>query len=1084
MHARDLRQIGPYTVNRLIEEGGFAWVFEVSDPKFAGRRLALKMLKPEAAAGDEFRRFEDEASLLARIDHPNVVTIFDFGRDENTGCFYYTMTFVDGPTLKERLHEGPLPLDEALGVFVDILDGLETIHQHRIVHRDIKPGNILIGSDGRARLGDLGIARIQTERGKTRTGLALGTVLYMSPEQARGKRVDARSDIFSVGLTLYEVLTGKVVYEHVDAIDSTSGMDVLMYIGGLVHQNREFDVVFPREPQLPRPVQNIIGRACRLDREKRFATAGEMRAALLEVLSAPPPEPTLATFLTRYGWPLAGLAAALVVIVLGVVGYGLRKESEYAKGVSALFAQSEELDDALRRMVEQAKDLGAPAELMAQVEQRALRASQYLLDGQEDMSVEPQNWGSAERNLRRANAGFAGACDQLAAGFLVGQADGIVAEAEGKVARLRQSGGAVHAAEAWTTLEALLPGLTAASGEGCVGAGAQLARIDAGAGVSAQIVLVEQQLAGVWPRLAEEARQGAVTARRRAGVLPLAAPEYRAAVEDGKRLFGLGEGRQEERAFQDARDAFSDARRRFEEALLIAPAAKGKWEASALAAEFEDQGVPLGGVVRILSEGDRLYHEGQWEEAAVAYGDALGRLRGMRRDQEVRAAAAAAQTAALGRRDEARAAGAEASAPEAFATAQGALSEANRALERGEYAGAEAGFEKAWALFAAAQDAAIRSQEAAATARTQVTEEALRLLGGKRACADLASRDARASCDGAETAESAGTAALERGDAATAGERFAAALAAYRRAFEKEQDWERARPRPPTLVRRTPARALVEGSRNELRSFTVEASDPNGDRLSYSWSVDGEARVERGNTLELRLERDATVSVRVSDGQAGELVESWSVQVGNQPPRLAVTPGDADLVVQTGESLRFRALAEDADGDAVRIQFRLDGREVGGGSNYVFEAGQPGSHKLEVIATDVEGAQSRQVRRIAVPGEAVAGDTGSWRTGVERVLDRYESALEQGDLAKLEQVLAMGPSSPVRAFYERKFSRGEQVTVRVDVKGSIRGDGRTATVDFDQTETSPSRTRTFRYRASMVCQDGGEWRMERRERRR
>jgi serine/threonine protein kinase len=1082
MEDRDLRQIGPYTVKRFIDEGGFAWVFEVSDPKFAVRRLALKMLKPEAAAGDEFRRFEDEASLLARIDHPNVVTIFDFGRDESTGCFYYTMTFVDGPTLKERLHEGPLPVDEALSIFVDILDGLDKIHQQRIVHRDIKPGNILIGSDGRARLGDLGIARIQTERGKTRTGVAVGTALYMSPEQARGKPVDARSDIFSVGLTLYEVLTGNVVYDHVDSVDATSSIDVLMYIGGLVHQKREFDVLFPREPQLPRPVQNIIRRACRLDREKRFATAGEMRAALLEVLNAPPPEPTLTTFLTKYRWPLAGLAAALVVLVLGVFRYNLRKESQYASRAHALFAQSEELDDGLRRMVERAKDLGAPAELMAHVEQRASRASQYLLDGQEDMSVEPQNWGSAAANLRRANAGFADACDQLSAGFLVEHANDIGAEAEAKVAKLRESGGGEHAAEAWTALEALLPGLATASGEGCAGANAQLARIDVGASVSAQSVLVEQQLAEVWPRLAEEAHQGAVTARRRAEVEPLGAREYRAAMKDGKQLLVSGEGRQKKGAFQAARDAFSDARRRFEEALLIAPAAKAREEANALAVEFGGQGVPLGGVSLILSEGDRLYHKGQWKEAAVAYRDALGRLRGMRRDQEVRAAATAAQTAAVGRRDGARAAGAETSAPEVFAAAQSAISDGNQALERGEYAAAEAAFEKAEAQFAAAQDAAIQSQEAARTAQSQMIEEALRLLAGKRACADLASRDARASCDRAERAKSAGTAALEQADTATARQRFATALAAYRRAFE--QEWERARPRPPTLVRRTPARAFVKGSRNELRRFTIEASDPDGDSLSYSWSVDGKAQVEHGNTLQLRLGRDAKVSVRVTDGQGGELMESWSIEVGNQPPRLAVTPGDAELIVQLGESLHFRAVAADADGDALRTKFRLDGREVGGGASYIFEARQPGSHKLEVVATDVAGAQSRQVRRIVVPGQAVAGDTGSWRRGVERALDRYESALEESDLATLEQVLMMGPRSPVRAFYERKFSRGEQVVVRIDVKGSIRGDGHTATVDFDQTETSPSRTRTYRYRASMVRQGGGEWRIERCERRR
>ena len=185
MDVTSLQQIGPYTVERFIDEGAFAWVFEVIDPKFSGRRLALKMLKPEAAAGEEFRRFQSEARLLAQIDHPNLVTIFDFGKDEVTDNFYYVMTFVDGPTLKERLKEGPLAIEVAVPIFVSVLDGLARLHDNGVVHRDIKPANVLLGRDGRARLADLGIARVQAEGGQTRTGVAVGTALYMSPEQAR-----------------------------------------------------------------------------------------------------------------------------------------------------------------------------------------------------------------------------------------------------------------------------------------------------------------------------------------------------------------------------------------------------------------------------------------------------------------------------------------------------------------------------------------------------------------------------------------------------------------------------------------------------------------------------------------------------------------------------------------------------------------------------------------------------------------------------------------------------------------------------------------------------------------------------------
>ena len=165
MDPRTLTHIGRYEVVRYVDEGAFAWVFEVRDldPVFAGRRLALKMLKPEAARGDEFQRFKNEAAWLARIEHPNVVAIYDFGQDEATQNYYYAMSFVDGPTLKVRLKErGPLDVEEACRLFDGLLDGLEALHANQIVHRDIKPANVLLDSRGIARLGDLGIAREQT----------------------------------------------------------------------------------------------------------------------------------------------------------------------------------------------------------------------------------------------------------------------------------------------------------------------------------------------------------------------------------------------------------------------------------------------------------------------------------------------------------------------------------------------------------------------------------------------------------------------------------------------------------------------------------------------------------------------------------------------------------------------------------------------------------------------------------------------------------------------------------------------------------------------------------------------------------
>ena len=275
LDAAGLTQIGPYAVRRFIAEGGFAWVYEVSDPKFPLRRLALKMLKHEAARGDEFRRFESEARMVAGFDHPNLVTVFDFGRDEKLGCYYYTMNYVAGPTLSAM---GRLSIEDAAPIVSAVLAGLTQLHNAHIVHRDIKPANILITTDGRAMLADLGIARDQlSDQRFTRRGSTIGTVRYMAPEQARGEGVVPASDVFSMGLMLYEVLTGNSVYDK-----TANDVDILFYIGAQFHAKAELEFSFPRE--VPRSIQNVIRKACRMARDERYATALEMREALQRAL--------------------------------------------------------------------------------------------------------------------------------------------------------------------------------------------------------------------------------------------------------------------------------------------------------------------------------------------------------------------------------------------------------------------------------------------------------------------------------------------------------------------------------------------------------------------------------------------------------------------------------------------------------------------------------------------------------------------------------------------------------------------------------------------------------------------------------
>lgn len=281
MKVQEIRQIDRYAVKRFIAEGGFAWIFEVV-ASFEGVELtrALKMLKP-ATHGDEIERFRNEASWLAGIHHPNLVTIHEFGRDETTGCLFYTMEFIDGPTLDEYCAAAARPSqDEILDVFDDALAGLDEIHKRGLVHRDMKPANVLIGSDGRARVADLGIARTQEGCGLTKTGVALGTVAYMSPDQLRGDTV-AASDVFSVGLMLYEALAGRHIYEATGGPDPDNASSVIMYLGSLEGSGEEIDFG-PANPDVPPSLAGVIERACRMRPRDRYQDAGELRAALRE----------------------------------------------------------------------------------------------------------------------------------------------------------------------------------------------------------------------------------------------------------------------------------------------------------------------------------------------------------------------------------------------------------------------------------------------------------------------------------------------------------------------------------------------------------------------------------------------------------------------------------------------------------------------------------------------------------------------------------------------------------------------------------------------------------------------------------
>jgi eukaryotic-like serine/threonine-protein kinase len=259
--------IGPYRIIQKIGRGAMGEVFRAEDPK-RGVQVAVKIMAAELSDQDELvERFRREALSAAQLTHPNITQVLDFGEDGQH--IYMAMELLEGADLTHLIERRELgDLGRCVGIMYQVAAGLAFVHYHNLVHRDLKPGNIHVAHDGRVRIMDFGLVRL-TDSEMTRTGMVMGSPAYMSPEQIRGEKADARSDVFSLGSVFYELFAGH------RAFDGKNLPDILMKI-----MNAEPEPLAKLVPTIPGPVMGIVARCMRKDPGQRYQNGGELFAAL------------------------------------------------------------------------------------------------------------------------------------------------------------------------------------------------------------------------------------------------------------------------------------------------------------------------------------------------------------------------------------------------------------------------------------------------------------------------------------------------------------------------------------------------------------------------------------------------------------------------------------------------------------------------------------------------------------------------------------------------------------------------------------------------------------------------------------
>jgi serine/threonine protein kinase len=283
--------VSHYRILRKLGAGGMGEVYLAEDTRLS-RRVAVKFIQRSAAAGDEANaRLLREARAAARLDHPNICAIYEVG--EEGGRRFIVMQYVEGVTLDRRIQGQPLDLSQTLAIAAEVADALRAAHAHGIIHRDIKPSNIIVTPRGQAKVMDFGLARLaagtdgadaETQNALTAPDAVIGTVPYMSPEQVKGDPIDARSDIFSFGVTLYEAATGQRPF--------ASGSPAATASAILTH---EPPPLARFSADVPEELQRIVGKCLEKDRERRYQSAADLVVDLEHLRRETQSQPSPAT---------------------------------------------------------------------------------------------------------------------------------------------------------------------------------------------------------------------------------------------------------------------------------------------------------------------------------------------------------------------------------------------------------------------------------------------------------------------------------------------------------------------------------------------------------------------------------------------------------------------------------------------------------------------------------------------------------------------------------------------------------------------------------------------------------------------